>query len=322
MYDEDKYLNKNRVINRYQLSKLHTFESAARHLSFALAAEELCISPSAVSHQINKLEEELNFKLFKRFHRRISLTRDGNNLFNVVKSSLNNLNQEILEIKNQELSGALTIYSSPSFAQEWLIPKLSMFIEDYPYISLNILSGNKILNFSQHRVDLTIYYDDLHYDELLCEHLMNESILPVCTPSYAIKHDLHENIDNLHKCIFLHDNQNNGYDSNFAEWEAWTNYFSLACDLNKMQNMLFDRSDYAITAALNHVGIAMGRKLLVQKYLQTGQLISPFPNMEAPCSQRYYVCKSQGKYNPKVDIFINWLKNQFKQSPLSLLIER
>lgn len=69
MNSEEILANKNEFINRYQLSKLHTFESAARHLSFALAAEELCISPSAVSHQINKLEEELNFKLFERFHR-------------------------------------------------------------------------------------------------------------------------------------------------------------------------------------------------------------------------------------------------------------
>ena len=95
MYDENRFLNKNHVINRYQLSKLHTFESVARDLSFALAAEELCISPSAVSHQINKLEDELSFKLFQRYHRRIALTHEGMNLFKVVKKSLNILNQEI-----------------------------------------------------------------------------------------------------------------------------------------------------------------------------------------------------------------------------------
>lgn len=102
---------RNRLLNGWQLSKLYTFEVAARHQSFALAADELSLSPSAVSHRINQLEAELGIQLFVRSHRKVELTHEGKRVFWALKSSLDTLNQEILDIKNQELSGTLTVYS-------------------------------------------------------------------------------------------------------------------------------------------------------------------------------------------------------------------
>ncbi|MCZ5716394.1 LysR family transcriptional regulator, partial [Escherichia coli] len=90
----------------------------------ALAAEELSLSPSAVSHRINQLEEELGIQLFVRSHRKVELTHEGKRVYWALKSSLDTLNQEILDIKNQELSGTLTLYSRPSIAQCWLVPAL------------------------------------------------------------------------------------------------------------------------------------------------------------------------------------------------------
>lgn len=313
MNSEDKVSNSSRFINRYQLSKLHTFESAARHLSFASAAEELCISPSAVSHQINKLEEELNFKLFNRFHRRITLTNDGKNLFAVVKKSLSILNQEIVDIKNKDVTGAITIYSCPSFIQECLIPKLSQFTESYPNVILNMISGNTPINFNQYPVDLAIYYDSLHHDELDCEHLISETLIPVCTPDYAKQFNLYNNIENLKKCTLLHYNTGDMLDFSFDEWQTWANYFSLSFDFIKMQNLLFDRSDHVVAAAINNAGIAIGRKQTIKKYLESGQLIAPFLDMEAPCAQRYYICRSHERYNPKIDVFVQWLKSHVQE---------
>lgn len=99
---------RNRLLNGWQLSKMYTFEVAARHESFALAAEELSLSPSAVSHRINLLEEELGIALFVRSHRKVELTQEGKRVYWTLKSSLDTLNQEILDIKNQALSGTLT----------------------------------------------------------------------------------------------------------------------------------------------------------------------------------------------------------------------
>lgn len=100
MYNGDNYISRNKLLSGYQLAKLHTFEAAARYGSFAMAADELSLSPSAVSHRISALEEELGFKLFERFHRKVVLTAEGQRVFWALKSSLEFINQEILEIKN------------------------------------------------------------------------------------------------------------------------------------------------------------------------------------------------------------------------------
>lgn len=138
---------KNRPLNGAQLSRLHNFEAAARHQSFALAASEMSLSPSAVSHQINHLEEELGITLFVRSHRKVTLTPEGKRIYWTMKSSLEALNRELLDIKNQALSGTLTIYSRPSIAQCWLVPALGEFARHHPAIELNVLTGNDAVNF-------------------------------------------------------------------------------------------------------------------------------------------------------------------------------
>ncbi|WP_337909746.1 LysR family transcriptional regulator, partial [Vibrio cholerae] len=142
MYTKDNIFAKHSRINSFQLSKLHTFEVAARHNSFSLAADELSLTPSAISHRINKLEEEIGIKLFERTHRKVVLTEEGQRIYHSLQKTLNNLNQEIIDIKNGETSGLLTIYSRPSFAQCWLVPRIHAFKELYPSIDLKLLTGN------------------------------------------------------------------------------------------------------------------------------------------------------------------------------------
>ena len=196
-----------RLLNGWQLSKLYTFEVAARHESFALAAEELSLTPSAVSHRINQLEEELGIQLFVRSHRKVELTHEGKRVFWALKSSLDSLNQEILDIKNQELSGTLTVYSRPSIAQCWLVPALGDFTRRYPSISLTVLTGNDNVNMQRAGIDLAIYFDDAPSSQLSHHFLMDEAIVPVCTADYARQHQLQQNPGNLRHCTLLHDRQ-------------------------------------------------------------------------------------------------------------------
>lgn len=198
---------KNRLLNGWQLSKMHTFEVAARHESFALAAEELSLSPSAVSHRINLLEEELGIALFIRSHRKVELTQEGKRIYWTLKSSLDTLNQEILDIRNQALSGSLTVYSRPSLAQCWLVPMLGDFTRRYPSISLTLLTGNDYVNMQRTGVDLAIYFDDMPPNQLSHHFLMDEEILPVCSPEYARERQLPASLDNLRQCTLLHDRQ-------------------------------------------------------------------------------------------------------------------
>lgn len=309
MYTEENYLSRNKLLNGYQLSKLHTFEAAARHGSFALAADELDLSPSAVSHRICALEEELGFKLFQRFHRKVELTAEGQRVFWALKSSLEFINQEILEIKNQELSGSLTVYSRPSIAQCWLVPRLADFSRQHPQIELNIMTGNENINLHGYGIDLTLYFDDKTPERLAIHPLMDEYMVPVCSPEYAEQHRLWDNPDNLQHCRLLHDRQAWGHDSEADEWQSWARQSGISLDGCQM-SMGFDRSDLAIIAAMNHAGVAMGRQHLVSKRLARDELVAPFPGKEVRCEQRYYLATLPNRQCPKIQAFIDWITDQ------------
>ncbi|MEQ4987270.1 DNA-binding transcriptional regulator DsdC [Proteus vulgaris] len=313
MFESSSVILRNKRLSSYQLARLHTFEATGRHLSFALAAEELSLTPSAISHRINTLEEELGIKLFNRFHRRIELTEEGERIYWALKKTLEDINQEILDIHNQEISGVLTVYSRPSIAQCWLVPRISDFTERYPSIELNLLTGNDDINFRGYGIDLAIYFDDKQLQNLYCEDLISESIIPVCSPEYAKKHELTNNIHHLSNCTLLHDRQAWSNNSDFDEWRAWSEHMELSLFPNR-SNICFDRSDLAVIAAVNHSGVAMGRKRLVQKQLANKELIIPFNNSELFCAQRYYLVTRNEKNNAKVQLFIQWLKKQIKES--------
>ena len=292
--------NLHKTLTGFQLSKLITFEVAARHESFALAAEELFLTPSAVSHQINLLEKELNIKLFLRLHRKVELTNEGKRV------SLDYLNTEIKAIQNQALAGSLTIYARPSIAQCWLVPKLSSFTECYPFIQLSILTGNENVNFQRTGIDLAIYFDNQPSFQLDYQYLMDEHIIPVCSPAYAAKFNLMGNLGNLMHCTLLHDCQAWSNGTGTDEWNSWAIHFNAHIDSSA--GISFDRSDLALIAAKNHLGITMGRKRLVEKEVERGELVMPFPEMYLRCDQHYYVASLKDRKWPKIDAFIDWLK--------------
>ena len=298
--------NLHKTLTGFQLSKLITFEVAARHESFALAAEELFLTPSAVSHQINLLEKELNIKLFLRLHRKVELTNEGKRVFLALQFSLDYLNTEIKAIQNQALAGSLTIYARPSIAQCWLVPKLSSFTECYPFIQLSILTGNENVNFQRTGIDLAIYFDNQPSFQLDYQYLMDEHIIPVCSPEYAAKFNLMGNLDNLMHCTLLHDCQGWSNGTGTDEWNSWAIHFNAHIDSSV--GISFDRSDLALIAAKNHLGITMGRKRLVEKEIERGELVLPFPEMYLRCDQHYYVASLKDRKWPKIDAFIDWLK--------------
>ncbi|OTG65442.1 DNA-binding transcriptional regulator DsdC [Acinetobacter silvestris] len=298
--------NPHKTLTGFQLSKLYTFEVAARHESFALAAEELFLTPSAVSHQINLLEKELDIKLFLRLHRKVELTNEGRRVFWALQSSLDHLNTEIKAIQNQALAGSLTIYARPSIAQCWLVPKLSDFIQRYPFIQLSILTGNENINFQRTGIDLALYFDNQPSFQLNYQYLMDEHIIPVCSPEYAAKFNLRGSIENLQHCTLLHDCQAWSNGTGTDEWSSWATYFNANIDTSL--GISFDRSDLALIAAKNNLGITMGRKRLVQKDIETGALVMPFQEMYLRCDQHYYVASQKDLKWPKNEAFIEWLK--------------
>lgn len=297
-------------VSSSQLAALHTFECAARHLSFTQAAAELCMTASAVSHRILKLEQQLGFRLFQRLPRQLQLSDEGRRLFALLSDSLQRVGQEVDDIRRHELSGSLTLFSRPSLAQCWLVPRLADFGQRYPAIRLDLRTGNEDIDFRTQPVDLALYYGTGQPAGRRGIPLMDEEITPVCSPDYARRHDLIEKPELLPHCTLLHDARawpQAGFD---AEWRGWAEQHGIT-GLDGAAGMIFDRSDLAVTAAIHHTGVAMGRRRLVEQALRQGSLIAPFRPLSSRAPQHYYlVLPERQPPAPRLRVFIQWLMEQ------------
>ncbi|WP_442113676.1 DNA-binding transcriptional regulator DsdC [Pseudomonas sp. NUPR-001] len=295
------------------LSNLHTFAVAARHLSFRLAAEELYLTASAVSHRIAKLEQLLEQRLFERLTRRIRLTAEGERLYQLVQGMLEELEQALQPQSASSLSGALTLYVRPSMAQCWLVPKLADFQQRYPQISLDIRTGNEAVDFRARHIDLALLYGEGVFPGLSSELLMPEHVAPVCSPWYAERHGLINAPQQLQHCTLLHDAlawEHAAYD---AEWQHWAGAHSVQAHLPS-GGLTFDRADLCALAASQHVGVAMGRQRLVQPLIEQGQLILPFADFQAAGQGYYLVYPAREAIPLRLQVMIEWLREVSRQS--------
>jgi len=302
---------KMREISGGQLGRLYTFEVAARLGSFADAAAELALTPSAVSHRISQLEADIGILLFTRLHRKVVLTEEGARIFAAMSTSLDYLNREIQGIRNQGCSGRLTVYCRPSIARAWLSPAVKSFLEQYPLIDLVIKTGNEKIDLHKMGADLAVSFDDAGSERFHQEPLMDEYIIPVCSPDYAETFRLTDRPENLRHCRLLHDHQAWSMDSGDDEWQLWATQFDV--DIRATRSTEFDQADLAAIAAINHAGVAMGRKTLVKQKMASGELVAPFPELALLCHQRYYIITHADRRWPKVAAFIRWLKETAAQ---------
>ncbi|QBF27048.1 DNA-binding transcriptional regulator DsdC [Pseudomonas tructae] len=290
-----------------QFANLHTFLAVARHLSFSLAAQELCLSASAVSHRIARLEQAVALRLFERLTRRIRLTAEGERLYRLVQGFEAQL-QEALQPSSEAASGALSLYVRPSLAQHWLVPRLAGFQQRYPQVSLDIRTGNDPVDFRTRPVDLALLYGHGEFAGLCSQLLMDERIAPVCSPQYAERHGLSGHPERLVGCTLLHDAlawEQAAFD---AEWQRWAGEQAVQPQL-PTSHLTFDRSDLCSAAASHHAGVAMGRQRLVQPLLDQGALILPLGGFSQTAGQGYYLVHPPREPMPlRVQVMIDWLR--------------
>lgn len=306
------------LLSDQHLVNLQTFVCAAQRLSFLSTAEYLCITPSAVSHRIRKLETHLGFSLFQRLPRQLLLTNEGKRLYFVLKDVFDQVYLEIEDISTNKLSGTLNIFSHPSVASDWLIPRLKDFAELYPFMQINIRTGNEQADFHRQNFDIALYYSNGHFSGFDSVKFMEEDSFPVCSPQYAEKHQLYNKPENLKNCTILHDANAWHYAASEAEWQTWGTLSQT--ELPRPRAFItFDSSRSAMYAALHHAGIAMGRLRLIEKWLQTGELVEPFfelPHMQSVYN--YYAVWPKHQKNPhKLESFIDWLIQKGSESTSS-----
>ena len=281
------------------LNALRVFESAARHLSFTKAAEELFVTQGAVSHQIKALEEFLGQPLFLRRNRKLLLTEAGQAYLLPVRKALDDLRWATQRLQEQDSQGVLTVAVLPSFAARWLVPRLGRFRHQHPQIDIRLAPSAQLVDFSQSDVDVGIRYGRGHYPGLKVYRLMTEDIFPVCSPALLDgPHPLQTPADLVHFHL-LHDDVH-------VDWRTWL--LAAGVDtINVDRGTVLDDSSMVIQAALAGHGVALARSVLVEDEIKAGRLIRPF-KLSLPAEYAYYfVCPEQAAERPKIVAFRDWL---------------
>lgn len=292
------------------LNTLRAFEATARKKSFTLAAQELCVTQAAVSHQVRQIEEMLGVRLFERANRRVTLTDPGERVYATISSAFRDIDSTLREVKSQgEARTALTVQVTPSFGSRWLARRLHWFWAEHPEIDLRIYHALPHEQYDMHRVDLAIKWGHKKWGSLHSEVLFECQLIPVCSPGYLrAEHPLQKPEDLLHY-ILLHEDS-------YEDWSAWFRAAGVSQPIS-IRGPIIDDSNTLIEAALGLQGIALGRLPLIQEQLQQGLLVSPF-DLAIKCEGAYHLVYDEKISNNEVfRKFRNFLIEQAHASSVS-----
>ena len=288
------------------LDALVAFESAARHLSFTRAANEIALTQSAVSRQIQTLEERLGVALFRRMHRAIALTDEGRTLQLAVVDALVRLDRATRDIRQAERIKAVIVTTTAGFAGLWLIPRLSAFVAAHPGVDVRITTSYELVNLERDAVDVAIRYRPI--DVALpagSMTLFGETVFPVCSPKLRASKvaPLREPAD-LARHILL--NMEGDNSEQLLDWNLWLHALGVA-DLKPAGMLRFSSYDQIIQAAIAGQGVALGRMPLLERQLAERQLVAPF--RKSLVSPRGYcvIVSTRSADRPEVRAFVDWL---------------
>lgn len=290
------------------LKSLQAFESAARLGSFAAAADELFLTPSAISHHIRALEERLSIALFHRVHRGVTLTDAGQRYAQSIGQGLGIMETATRRIEHYSKSDVLTVHSVPSLASQWLMPRLSRFSALYPDIDVRINASVNNINLTAEQADFDIRYGTAVSESGVTVHpFPKEPMAIVCAPSLMQSdHPIHTPQD-LQFHTLIHSEVNR------ISWRDWLDQHP-DIELNLTRGPRFDRSFMAISAAVDGLGVAMESRLLLERELEHGYLIMPLgPEPPKLIFHRLLYLESKA-HLPKMIAFKEWLFSQLDKS--------
>jgi len=286
------------------LDPLLAFEAAARNLSFTKAAAELHLTQSAVSRQIQQLEDHLKVKLFERRARTLWLTESGQLFYRSAQEALQKLHDSARRLRGTAALNTVVVSTTPGFATLWLIPHLAGFTRGHGQVDVRISATNDIIDDLEHAgVDLAVRYvpeGSVTGGRLL----FGETVFPVCSPELASnpKNPL-VTPDDLHHHVLLYLESPRAA---WLDWELWFHALGLR-DFEPGGKLHFSHYDQLIQAALDGHGVALGRHPLLRRLLRERKLVAPFKNKVAS-SRAYYVVESPAaRPKPQVREFADWL---------------
>jgi len=287
------------------LNALRAFEAAARHLNFSRAADELSVTPGAVSQQIQNLEDYVGAPLFKRTPRGLLLTDAAQTALPALREAFDRL-AEAASLLTAAVDGRrLTVTAAPSFAAKWLVPRLGAFEQAHPQVDIWLSAGLELVDLTAGEVDVAIRYGAGRYPGLEVTRLLGETVIPVISPELLAQHPLETPAD-LASLTLLHDGSPDPDDS-CPDWSMWLAARGVR-GVDGMRGPRFNQSSLVIEAALNGRGVALAKRTLAQADLEAGRLVAPLQIATAVDFAYFLVHpKAKGRL-PQVKAFISWIE--------------
>jgi LysR family glycine cleavage system transcriptional activator len=285
------------------LNALRAFEAIARHMSFARAAEELHVTPAALSHQIRGLEEQLGLPLFTRRTRAIELTEAGRMLYPGLHAGFESVRGAVARLDRERSANILVISATVGLTAKWLMPRLWRFLHAHPEIDARVAATMKLADFAADGVDVAIRMSTGDHPDLYVEKLSDDSMLPVCSPR-LVEQGLHSADDLIRFPLIHHD-----IPMSMRAPPRWADWVAAAgvSGIDATRGLRVNVADHALDAAVAGAGVSLSFKLIASDDVHAGRLVSPF-GPELPLDVGYYfVCPKGHETRPNVRAFHDWL---------------
>jgi len=289
------------------VNAIRAFEAACRHMQFQLAAEELGITPSALSYQIRQLEEHLGFKLFNRLNRAVELTKEGRILSSGVIEAFEKLEETFELLASDEGDNTLVVSTGPAFSAKWLAPRLYSYLEQNPEIDFRLSANLKLTDFDKDSVDAVIRFGAGDYPELYTEALFQEVSTPLISPKLFEEMGGVADEALFEKISLIHDESLKFLDG--GQWKTWLEAMNYK-KINPEKGAHFNHADHCIEAAVDGGGIVMGRLGFAFREINAGRLIAPFKQAISAKGGFYFCCPHEALEKEKVLNFLAWLRDE------------
>ena len=301
------------------LNGLRAFEAAGRHLSFRKAAEELSVTPAAISQSIKTLENQLRIQLFVRTTRTLKLTEPAKQALGGIRHGFDVLHETVQRLGGTENKNILTVSVSPSFGSRWLMPRIERFQARFPGIGVRIDVSNRHANFREDGVDVALRHGRPVNDERLhSELLMEDAAFPVCSPRLVKRAGSLSDPKAVFKYKLLHVDWS--VESEAApSWQKWLNHFGVEKAVAG-QGIRVTLDDMIVQAAVKGLGMAIATRAFAGDELAAGRLIKPFPGrFDMPTEFQHYIVFLKEKTNEKkVKTFRKWIHDEIRSSAATI----
>ena len=290
------------------LTALRAFEAAARHMSFAKAADELNVTPAALSYQIKALEADLGMPVFRRLNRAVELTEAGRVLAPGTSDAFSSLSTAWRTTKRLNDNGVLTVTAGPAFTSKWLAPRMYDFAQAHKEIELRFLATLRIIDFDRDEVDVAIRFGLGHDKDVYSRPLIDEWMTPMMTPEMAEEYDTPEK---LAQATLIHDDSISFFKVP-TSWEAWCK--AAEVELDTSHGPRFSQADHAIDAAIAGAGVVLGRVSLATRALEANRLVAPFEVGLISDAQFRFICPYGHEKRPHIAAFETWVLEEIQTS--------